>query len=139
LVTLAGALVAYGGAETIASEAGVAAVATAGIVLGNLGVPYEEQISEFKGDVTLIVLSFVFIALAALLKLGDLRALGGGGLVVVAAVILVIRPLLVYLSTVGGEFTVGERLFVGFAGPRGIIPASVATLFAIELQAADEP
>ncbi|PSP33460.1 potassium transporter [Halobacteriales archaeon QH_10_70_21] len=134
LVVLAGALVAFGAAETIASEAGVAAVATAGIVLGNLGVPYEERISEFKGDVTLIVLSFVFIALAALLELEDLLALGVGGLLVVAAIILVIRPLLVYLSTVGGDFTRGERLFVGFVGPRGIIPASVATLFAVELQ-----
>ncbi|PSQ42695.1 potassium transporter [Halobacteriales archaeon QS_9_68_42] len=134
LVVLAGALVAFGAAETIASEAGVAAVATAGVVLGNLEVPYEEQISAFKGDVTLVVLSFVFIALAALLEFEDLLALGVGGIVVVVAVIAVIRPLLVYLSTVGGDFTLQERLFVGFVGPRGIIPASVATLFAVELQ-----
>jgi Trk K+ transport system NAD-binding subunit len=59
-----------------------------------------------------------------------------GGIAVVLAVMFVIRPLLVYLSTVGGDFTPSERLFVGFVGPRGIIPASVATLFAIELQAA---
>jgi NhaP-type Na+/H+ or K+/H+ antiporter/Trk K+ transport system NAD-binding subunit len=135
LVVLAGALVAYGAAETIASEAGVAAVATAGVLLCNMDVPYEDQISAFKGDITLLVLSFVFIALAALLEFEDLLALGLGGLVVVVAVVG-IRLLLVYLSTVGGEFTVRERLFVGFVGPRGIIPASVATLFAIELQAA---
>ncbi|PSQ35408.1 potassium transporter [Halobacteriales archaeon SW_12_69_24] len=138
LVVLAGALVAYGGAESIASEAGVAAVATAGMLLGNLDVPYEDQISAFKGDITLLVLSFVFIALAALLEFEDLIALGLGGVVVVVAVIAVIRPLLVYLSTVGGEFTLQERLFVGFVGPRGIIPASVATLFAIELQASGQ-
>jgi NhaP-type Na+/H+ or K+/H+ antiporter len=136
LVMLAGALVAFGAAETLASEAGVAAVATAGVVLGNLDLPYEKQISEFKGDITLIVLSFVFIALAALLELEDLLALGAGGVVVVLAIMFVIRPLLVYLSTVGGDFTRNERLFVGFVGPRGIIPASVATLFAFELQAA---
>ncbi|MFT4884396.1 MAG: NhaP-type Na+/H+ or K+/H+ antiporter [Natronomonas sp.] len=136
LVVLAGALVAFGAAETLASEAGVAAVATAGVVLGNLDLPYEEQISDFKGDITLIVLSFVFIALAALLELEDLIALGAGGVVVVLAIMFVIRPLLVYISTVGGDFTRNERLFVGFVGPRGIIPASVATLFAIELQAA---
>jgi NhaP-type Na+/H+ or K+/H+ antiporter/K+/H+ antiporter YhaU regulatory subunit KhtT len=134
LVVLAGALVAFGTGETIASEAGVAAAATAGVVLGNLDVPYEQQISDFKGDVTLIVLSFVFIALAALLELEDLLALGVGGVVVVFAVIFVIRPLLVYVSTVGGDFSLRERLFVGFVGPRGIIPASVATLFAVELQ-----
>ena len=138
LVTLAGALVAFGAADTVASEAGVAAVATAGVILGNADVPYEEQIAEFKGDITLIVLSFVFIALAALLEFEDLLALGVGGVAVVAAVIFVIRPLLVFLSTVGGNFTTNERLFVSFVGPRGIIPASVATLFAVELQAAGE-
>jgi NhaP-type Na+/H+ or K+/H+ antiporter len=133
LLVLAGALVAFGAADTIASEAGVASVAVAGMVLGNLDVPYEEDISAFKGDITLLVLSFVFIALAALLRFDDLIALGVGGLVVVVAVALFIRPALVYLSTLGGRFTFGERVFMGFVGPRGIIPASVATLFAVEL------
>ncbi|WP_211694247.1 cation:proton antiporter [Natronomonas salina] len=136
LVTLAGALVAYGAADTIASEAGVAAVATAGIILGNLDIPYEEQIADFKGDITLVVLSFVFIALAALLEFEDLISLGVRGLLVVITVAFVVRPLLVYVSTMESGFTTAERLFVGFVGPRGIIPASVATLFAVELQAA---
>jgi len=134
LLVLAGALVSFGAADAIASEAGIAAVATSGILLGNAGVPYEEDISAFKGDITLLVLSFVFIALAALLSFDDLRAIGVGGLVVVAAVALVIRPLLVFLSTVGDRFTASEKLFMSFVGPRGIIPASVATLFAVELQ-----
>ena len=138
LVVLAGALVAFGAADTVASEAGVAAVATAGIMLGNADIPYKEQIADFKGDITLIVLSFVFIALAALLRFSDLLSLGVGGLVVAAAVIFLIRPLDVFISTQGGNFTRSERLFVGAVGPRGIIPASVATLFAVELQAAGE-
>ena len=134
LLTFAGALVAFAAADTIASEAGVAAVATAGLVLGNLDVPYEDEIEAFKGDVTLIVLSFVFIALAALLQIEDLIRLGLAGLVVVAAVIFVIRPLLVFISARGDRFTRSEKLFISFVGPRGIIPASVATLFAVELQ-----
>ncbi|WP_209543974.1 cation:proton antiporter domain-containing protein [Halorubrum trapanicum] len=138
LVVLAGALVAFGAADTVASEAGVAAAATAGIILGNADIPYEEQIADFKGDVTLIVLSFVFIALAALLEFGDLMALGVGGAVVAAAVIFVIRPLDVLVSTKGTNLTGSERLFVSFVGPRGIIPASVATLFAVELQNSGE-
>jgi len=133
LLVLAGALVAFGAADTIASEAGVAAVAVAGIILGNLDVPYEEDITSFKGDITLLVLSFVFIALAALLRFEDLISLGIGGLVVVVAVALVLRPALVFLSTLGGRFTLNERVFLSFVGPRGIIPASVATLFAVEL------
>ncbi len=133
LLVLAGALIAYGGANYVRTEAGVAAVAVAGILLGNADVPYEEEITDFKGDVTLVVLSFVFIALAALLRFDNLVQLGLGGLVVVAAVMFVIRPALVLLSTVGDRFEWNERVFMSFVGPRGIIPASVATLFAVEL------
>jgi Trk K+ transport system NAD-binding subunit len=125
---------AYAVANSLFSEAGVAAAATGGLLLGNADIPYEEDITDFKGDITLLVLSFVFIALAALLDFDVLLELGVPGLVVVAAVALVIRPLLVFLSTVGGRFTVRERVFMSFVGPRGIIPASVATLFAVELR-----
>jgi len=129
--------VAYGGAEAIPGgrESGIAAVATAGIVLGNGDIPYEDEIESFKGDLTLLVLSFVFIALAALLRVETLVALGAAGIGVVVAVALVIRPLLVFTSTYGGQFTTAERTFMSLVGPRGIIPASVATLFAIELRA----
>jgi NhaP-type Na+/H+ or K+/H+ antiporter len=135
LITLAGALVAFGTANTLAAEAGIAAVATAGILLGNADLPYKDDIEAFKGDITLLVLSFVFIALAALLQFDDLLALGLGGIVVTAAVALLIRPVGVMLSTVGDRYTLGERLFMSGVGPRGIIPASVATLFAVQLQA----
>ena len=138
LLVLAGALIAYAGANVIASEGGVAAVATAGVALGNVDHPYEEDITEFKGDITLLVLSFVFIALAAQLQLSSLVDVGVAGIAVVLAVALVIRPLLVFVSTFGDRFTRNEKLFVSFVGPRGIIPASVATLFAVELRHAAE-
>ncbi len=136
LLILVGALGAYGIAEAGLGiqESGIAAVATAGVVLGNADLPYEQRIAEFKGDITLLVLSFVFITLAALLSVEDLLGLGVGGLVVVAVVAGVLRPLGVWLSTAGRQFTDRERLFMSALGPRGIIPASVATLFALELE-----
>jgi NhaP-type Na+/H+ or K+/H+ antiporter len=136
LLVLAGALVAFAAANTLASEAGVAAVAVAGVLLGNADLPYEEDISAFKGDVTLIVLSFVFITLAALLDFGVVLELGLRKLGVVMVVALVLRPLLVFVSSIGDTFTRGEKLFMSFVGPRGIIPASVATLFAIQFRSA---
>ena len=134
LLVLAGALVAYAIANAQLSEAGVAAVATAGMALGNADIPYEEEITSFKGDITLLVLSFVFIALAALLDFDVLLEFGVAKLAVAAAVALVIRPVLVFVSTVGDRLTFRERVFISAVGPRGIIPASVATLFAVELR-----
>ncbi|QDX40444.1 cation:proton antiporter [Salarchaeum sp. JOR-1] len=138
LLVLAGALVAYAAANSLFSEAGIAAVATAGVLLGNADLPYEKEIETFKGDITLIVLSFVFIALAALLQFEDLIRLGLGGIGVAILVAAVIRPLAVFASTFGDRYTVAERAFMSAVGPRGIIPASVATLFAVQLQNAGQ-
>ncbi|MFB6284183.1 MAG: cation:proton antiporter [Halobacteria archaeon] len=134
LMVLIASLVMYGLAELVASEAGIAAVAAGGFILGNTDIPYKKDIERFKGDITLLVISLVFITLASLLSLSDLFALGLGGAVVVVAVALVVRPVLVLTCTYGERLTMDERLFISAIGPRGIIPASVATLFALELQ-----
>jgi NhaP-type Na+/H+ or K+/H+ antiporter len=135
LILLAG-ITAYGVADVLVTEAGVAAAATAGVVLGNLELPHRETAEEFLKDMTLLLLAFVFISLAALVDVGAVVALGLGGVALVAVVMLVLRPLVALLSTVGVErFTRPERLFLAAAGPRGIIPASVATLFALDLAA----
>ena len=138
LVTLGGAFVAYGLAESVAPETGVAAAAAAGVLLGNVDLPHRAEVEGFGRDLTLVALSFVFISLAALIEFDTLLGLGVGGVAVVVAVTLVIRPVVVFLSARDDAFTRNERLFVSLVGPRGIIPASVATLFAIQLEAAGE-
>lgn len=135
VIVLAGVFSAFAGAEGIVGEAGIAAVAIAGILLGNADLPHREEIAAFTEALTTFVLSFVFIALAALIEFDAILALGLGGVAVVALVTLIVRPLLVFLSVRGEQFTRGERLFLSAVGPRGIIPASVATLFAIQLEA----
>ncbi|MDZ7689190.1 MAG: cation:proton antiporter [Halobacteriales archaeon] len=132
-LALACAVAAYGSAEAVAPEAGVAAAAAAGIVVGNAEVPHRDEIEVFGRDLTLVVLSFVFISLAALLDFEAVFSLGVAGVAFVAAVVLVVRPLVILLSIRSERFTRDEKLFMSFVGPRGIIPASVATLFAVDL------
>ncbi|MWV39047.1 cation:proton antiporter [Natrialba sp. INN-245] len=139
LIVLAGVVVAYAGAETIASETGIAAAAMAGFVLGNVELPHHEEVIDFLDDLSVVVLSFIFVALAALIDFADIRALGLAGLAIVVAITLVLRPAVIYLSTTDPRFTGNERLFLSAVGPRGIIPASVATLFAVELQVLGRP
>jgi Trk K+ transport system NAD-binding subunit len=66
-----------------------------------------------------------------------LLSLGLGGVIVVVAVVAIIRPVAVLLCTYGDRFSFREQLFMGAVGPRGIIPASVATLFALELRSSN--
>ncbi|ELY39211.1 cation:proton antiporter domain-containing protein [Natronorubrum tibetense] len=139
LIVLAGIVVAYGGAETIASETGIAAAAMAGFALGNVDLPHHEEVIDFLDDLSVVVLSFIFVALAALIDFEDIFTLGLAGLAIVVAITLVLRPAVIYLSTTDERFTRNERLFLSAVGPRGIIPASVATLFAVELQALGRP
>ncbi len=139
LIVLAGIVVAYGGAELIAHETGIAAAAMAGFALGNVDLPHHEAVIDFLDDLSVVVLSFVFVALAALIDFADIRTLGLAGLAIVVAITMVLRPAVIYLSTTSERFTRSERLFLSAVGPRGIIPASVATLFAVELQALGRP
>ena len=133
---LLAAISSYGIADSVSTEAGVAAAATAGLVLSNLELPYRETITEFTEDITLLLLAFVFVSLAALVDVEAIVGLGLAGVGLVLVIMLVLRPLVALISTAGIEqFTWPERLFLASVGPRGIIPASVATLFAIELAA----
>lgn len=130
---LGAALIAYTSAELVAHEAGVLAAAVAGIVVGSLRIPHKERVEEFKGDLASLAISAVFILLAASLELGDLIALGWRGAAVVGLLLVFVRPVRVFLSTWGSELRTNEKLFISFLGPRGIVAASVATFFALEL------
>ena len=136
-LVLAAAVGAFAAAEVVAAEAGIAAAATSGIALGNLDLDNRAEIEQFTQNTTLIVLSFVFISLAALIDIEAILELGVGVIAIVVVIMLVLRPFGALIATVGIEqFTWPERLFIAGVGPRGIIPASVATLFAIELELA---
>ncbi|MFC5277486.1 cation:proton antiporter [Halorubrum rubrum] len=136
-LVLAAAVGSFAAAEAVAAEAGIAAAATSGMLLGNADIDNREEIERFAQNTTLIVLSFVFISLAALIDVEAILGLGLGAVGLVLVVMLVLRPLGAFIATFGVErFTRAERLFIAAVGPRGIIPASVATLFAIELELA---
>ncbi|WP_049971357.1 cation:proton antiporter domain-containing protein [Haladaptatus cibarius] len=133
ITVIATALISFAVADLFASEAGVVSVAVAGLLVGNADIPYEEEIEGFSGDVTAIVLSVVYIILASLLRFEELVEFGLAGVAVVLIAMLVFRPLSVFLSTIRSDFSRNERLFISAVGPRGIIPASTATLFSLQL------
>lgn len=130
---LGSALIAYTTAELFAHESGVLAAAIAGVAVGSLDIPHKDQVEEFKGDLASIAISAVFILLAASLRLSDLKSLGWQGIAVVVLVMIFVRPVRVFLSTFSSELKSNEKWFISFLGPRGIVAASVATFFSLEL------
>ncbi len=120
-------------AETFGNESGILAVALFGIILGSSKVPYKAALKEFKGDLVVVMLSLIFILLAAMLRFEDIIRIGLLGVGVVLTLIFLVRPLCVFICTRGTRFSVNEKLFISFVGPRGVVPASIATYFAIKL------
>jgi NhaP-type Na+/H+ or K+/H+ antiporter/Trk K+ transport system NAD-binding subunit len=120
-------------AESFANESGILAVAIFGIMVGSSKVPYKSALKEFKADLVLMMLSLIFLLLAALLRFDYIIQIGFVGVAVVMVLIFVARPISVFLSTRGTSFNRNEKLFVSFVGPRGVVPASIATYFAVKL------
>jgi NhaP-type Na+/H+ or K+/H+ antiporter len=116
-------------------DAGLLTVTVLGMVLANRASISIRHIVEFKENLRVLLLSSVFILLAARLELANFEGLGWGALVFLAGLILVVRPLGVWLSTRGSKLDWREKLFLAWMFPRGIVAAAVASVFALELEA----
>ncbi|HID26844.1 MAG TPA: sodium:proton antiporter [Methanosarcinales archaeon] len=134
LFTIIAVLATFVGAELIGNQSGVLAVAILGIVIGSSEIPHKKVIKEFKEDISIILLSIIFIFLSALIRFRDITNMGFNGIILVLLLIFLIRPIAVFASTQSSNLLLGERLFISFVAPRGIVPASMATYFAFRLE-----
>jgi len=133
LVVLAGLWGLFGLAQTIRSESGLMATVMAGIVLGAASIPEERLLRRFKGQLTIFSVSVLFILLSADLSIASVFALGWGSLFTVLALMFIVRPINIGLCTLNSGLNWRQKLFLCWIAPRGIVSASVASLFAIFL------
>lgn len=136
-VVLAVVLLTAAVASRLSPEAGLMTAVTQGVVMANVGLRELRRLRQFNEEVTVVLLSFVFVLLAADLPLHQVWALGWRALVVVAVVVWVGRPLAIALCATGSELTARQRLFLSWVCPRGVVAASVAGLFRILLEDAE--
>lgn len=115
------------------SEAGLLAVTLMGIVMANQKSVSLKGIIEFKENLQVLLISALFILLAARLQLSDFQALNMSSLWLLAALIFVVRPVAVFLSTFRTEITWKEKLLLTWMAPRGIVAAAVSAIFGLEL------
>jgi NhaP-type Na+/H+ or K+/H+ antiporter len=133
LVVLAGLWGLFGLAQRAQSESGLMATVAAGIVLRASSLPEERLLKRFKGQLTILAVSVLFILLAADLSIAGVLALGWGSLLTVLALMLIVRPINIWVCTWNSGLTWRQKLFLSWIAPRGIVSASVASLFAILL------
>ncbi|MCA1993726.1 MAG: cation:proton antiporter [Coleofasciculus sp. S288] len=133
LVVLAGLWGLFGLAQLIRSESGLMATVMAGIVLGASALPEERLLRRFKGQLTVLGVSVLFILLSADLSIASIFALGWGSLFTVLVLMFVVRPISITLCTWNSDLNWRQKSFLAWVAPRGIVSASVASLFAILL------
>lgn len=120
--------------DNFAHESGLLAVVVMGMVLGNSNSPYLKELLYFKESLSVLLISILFILLAANINMDDLLLIYNWNTAVLfIIVVFVLRPIGVFLSTHNSTLKLNEKLFISWVGPRGIVAAGIASLFGLKL------
>ncbi|MCL6274210.1 cation:proton antiporter [Muricauda sp. 2012CJ35-5] len=140
VVSLSVVLLVFVESDLFAHESGLLAVVVMGMVLGNMNLPNIKELLYFKESLSVLLISILFILLAANINISDMQLIFNWNTAILfAVVVFVIRPLGVFLSSMGSDLKLNEKLFIGWVGPRGIVAAGIASLFGSKLLLKGEP
>jgi hypothetical protein len=121
----------FGLSEMGQPESGLLATTVMGMTLANQKFADVEHIVEFKEHLRILLISGLFIVLAARLDVSELARVGwSSSLLFVATLVVVARPVSVLIATAGSALSLRERLFMCWVAPRGIVAAAVASVLA---------
>ena len=126
----------YGISEWLLPESALPASVAAGIVVGRRQTAHTADLDGLIQELAQLAITMLFPLLAADVSWAELSPLGWGGISCVLVLMLVVRPIAVGVATVGLPLNLPQKLFLGWLAPRGIVTASVASLFAIRLEQA---
>ncbi len=121
-------------ANHLQEESGLVTVTVMGVWLANMRDVDTEEILDFKESLSILLISLLFVLLAARLEWATFRELGWSALWVFLAIQFLARPLNIVLSTYGSSLSWPERHLLAWIAPRGIVAAAISALFAIQLQ-----
>jgi NhaP-type Na+/H+ or K+/H+ antiporter len=127
-------LVVFTTSNSLGQESGLIAVTVMGIVLANTRDLNVAELLSFKEQLTVVLISMMFILLAARLQIDQLPILGGAALILLAVALFLARPLSVLVSSVGTSINFREGVLLSWIAPRGIVAAAVSSLFALKLE-----
>lgn len=133
-ILLAAVLIVYASTDAALHESGLLAVTVMGVVMGNARLPSLVELIRFKEHMTVLLVSGVFILLAASLKVEMFALLDWRAAAFVVVVIVVARPVAVLLALVGSDLPKRERAIVAWVAPRGVVAVAVAGFFGARLQ-----
>ena len=135
-VTLGFIFLVYGICEYFLPESGLPASVAAGFIVGKREVIDKERLDNLIGELAQLAITVLFPLLAADVSWGELSPLGWGGVVCVFMLMVIVRPISIWIATMGRDLNLNEKIFLAWLAPRGIVTAAVASLFSIRLEQA---
>jgi len=131
--TLAAVLFVYAGSNILHDEAGLVAATALGLVMGNMNLPSIDELRRFKEYITVILVSGLFIVLTADLDPTLLLEMNWRSWALLGTLIFIVRPMTVFLSTLGAGLDREDKILIGWIAPRGIVAAAVAGAFSVRM------
>jgi NhaP-type Na+/H+ or K+/H+ antiporter len=113
-------------AENWLNDSGLAAMAVMGVILAATKIPHAEEVRSFEDDLSKVMVGAIYILAVATVDLEVIRALWPAGFVVVLGLMVVVRPVAVFVSALGSDLSLRERSYIGLIGPRGVVAAALA-------------
>jgi len=135
-VTLGFIFLVYGICEYFLPESGLPASVAAGFIVGKREVIDKERLDNLIGELAQLAITVLFPLLAADVSWGELSPLGWGGVVCVFMLMVIVRPISIWIATMGRDLNLKEKIFLAWLAPRGSVTAAVASLFSIRLEQA---
>src|SRR5919108_746193 len=120
-------------ADLIREDSGFLATTVMGLVLANQTRLDLSRVLAFQGTVVGLLIAILFVLISASVEPSQVWDLLPEGLALVAFMVLVLRPLTVALGTWRSELSQPERAFMAWLAPRGIVAASTASAFGLQL------
>lgn len=118
-------------ADEIMQQTGLLAVTAMGMVMANMNLSSIKDIRHFKENISVLLISGIFVMLTASLSSEVLLEILNWKIILyVAAMLFFVRPLSIWVSTIGTELNWREKLLIGWIAPRGIVALTVSGYFA---------
>lgn len=127
------ALVAFATTNLLLEEAGLLTVTVMGVVLANARIASLTEMRRFKETITVMLVSAVFIMLTASLKVELILGLGWNVAFFIVVILFIVRPVAIFLATIGTGLNWQERALTMWIAPRGIVAVAVSGLFGATL------
>jgi NhaP-type Na+/H+ or K+/H+ antiporter/mannitol/fructose-specific phosphotransferase system IIA component (Ntr-type) len=138
--SVASAMLIFGATEIIKPEAGLLSVTIAGLIVGLKKPRQLREIKAFKAEIVDLLIGMLFLLLVARLEIQQfINFFQAGGGWILLSVILVVRPISVIASSWGTPLNLREKALLSWVAPRGVVAASMASLFALSLNKQENP